>query len=223
MTGLKNLFVAFLMLGCICSNAQINFGFATDISLMRNFSPDQQFWAVGQTVQLNFHFDQKQTAYALINYYTPAKFKNNFTATAKLPTTVPSVVPFSASAKWNIGQVSVGWKHYFKGGFDAETGYNIYGIAGFGLMITKAENILTPAIDTSIYATPTLAGNDKFYRLTLDLGTGVEFPLGGIFFLYGDLRTWLPTSDYPSPYLHSNKNVPLPLILSAGMRILIGD
>jgi len=220
---LKNLFIVFLTLGSVCSHAQIRFGFATDFSVMHNFSPDQEFWCVGQTVQFNFHFNQKQSAYAWLNYYTPAKFKNNFTATAKLPNTVPSVIPFSASAKWNIGQVSVGWKHYFKGGFDAETGYSLYGMAGFGLMITKAENITTPAIDTSLYTATTIAGNDKFYRLTLDLGAGVEFPVGGIFFLYGDLRTWLPTSDYPSPYLHSNKNVPLPLIFSAGMRILFGD
>jgi len=220
---LKNLFIVFLTLGSVCSHAQIRFCFATDFSVMHNFSPDQEFWCVGQTVQFNFHFNQKQSAYAWLNYYTPAKFKNYFTATAKLPNTVPSVIPFSASAKWNIGQVSVGWKHYFKGGFDAETGYSLYGMAGFGLMITKAENITTPAIDTSLYTATTIAGNDKFYRLTLDLGAGVEFPVGGIFFLYGDLRTWLPTSDYPSPYLHSNKNVPLPLIFSAGMRILFGD
>ena len=220
---MKNLIFVFFSLGSICSHAQIRFGFATDLSVMRNFSPDQEFWCVGQTVHFNFHFNQKQTAYAWLNYYTPAKFKNEFTATAKSPNTVPSVISFSASAKWNIGQVSIGWRHYFKGGFDAENGYNLYGIAGFGLMITRVENILVPAIDTNFYTSPTVAGSDKFYRLTLDLGAGVEFPVGGSFFLYGDLRTWLPTSDYLSPLLHSNKNVPLPCIVSAGMRLLFGN
>jgi len=220
---LKNLIIVLFTLSSICSQAQIQFGFATDLSVMRNFSPEQEFWCVGQTVQFNFHFNRKQTAYAWLNYYTPAKFKNQFTASAKSPNTIPSILPFSALAKWNIGQVSVGWKHYFKGGFDAEASYNLYGSAGFGLMITKVENILTPTIDTTFYTIPTQAGTDKFYRLTLDLGAGVEFPVGGSFFLYGDVRTWLPTSDYPSPYLHSNENVPLPLILSVGMRLLFGN
>ena len=77
-------------------------------------------------------------------------------------------------------------------------------------------------IDTSLYTVPTTEGSGKFYRLTLDLGGGVEVPVGGSFFMYGDLRTWIPTSDYPSPYLHSNKNVPLPFLLTAGVRILFG-
>jgi hypothetical protein len=220
--GLKNLIVVFLVFGCICSHAQTGFSFAADLSLMRNFSPDQNFWCVGQTVQGNFHFNKKQTAYAWLNYYTPGKFKNDFTATAKSSTTSPSAIPFQASAKWKIGQVSLGWKHYFKGGFDEEAGYSIYSIAGFGLMFTKAENVFSPAIDTTLYTTITTAGNGKFYRLTFDLGAGVEFPIGGSFFLYSDLRTWLPTSDAPSPYLHSNKNVPLPVMINAGMRILFG-
>lgn len=187
---------------------------------MRNFSPNQKFWCVGQTIQGNFHFNKKQTAYASLNYYTPGKFKNDFTATAKSSATTPAVIPFEAAASWKIGQVSLGWKHYFKGGFDEELGYSIYGLAGFGLMFTKAENVFSPAIDTSLYTAPTAAGNGKFYRLTLDLGAGVEVPVGGSFVLYSDLRTWLPTSDYPSPYLHSNKNVPLPVTINAGMRIL---
>jgi hypothetical protein len=220
---LKNLFVVFLTLGSVCGHAQMRFGFATDLSVMHNFSPDQEFWCVGQTVQLNYHFNQKQTVYAWLNYYTPAKFKNEFKATSKLPNTTPSVISFSAAATWKTGQISIGWKHYFKGGCDVETGYSLYGIAGFGLMTTKVENVLTPAIDTSLYTAPTLAGSDKIYRLTLDLGAGIEFPVGGSFFIYGDLRTWLPTSDYPSPYLHNNKNVPLPIILCTGLRILFGN
>ena len=190
--------------------------------MMRNFSPGQEFWCVGQTVQFNLHFNQKQSAYAWLSYYTPGKFSNDFTATAKSSATSPSVIPFEASAKWRNNQVSFGWKHYFKGGFNEETGYSLYSIVGFGLMFTKVENVFTPAIDTSLYAVPTLAGNSKFYRLTIDLGVGVEYPLGGSFSLYGDVRTWIPTSDYPSPYLHSNKNVPLPFMISGGMRILFG-
>lgn len=219
---MKNLLVVIWILGSICSYGQTGFSFATDFSLMRNFSPNQEFWAVGQTVQFNYHFNQKQTAYAWLNYFTPGKFSNDFIANSKSSTTSPSQIPFSAKAQWNIGHISLGWKHYVKGGFNTETGYNLYSIAGFGLMITNVENVFSQAIDTSLYTAPTTEGSGKFYRLTLDLGGGVEVPVGGSFFMYGDLRTWIPTSDYPSPYLHSNKNVPLPFLLTAGVRILFG-
>lgn len=195
---------------------------APDLSLMRNFSPKQKFWALGETVQFDFHFNKKQTAYAWLAYYTPGKFSNNFTATAKSSNTIPPVIPFKASAKWRNNEISMGWKHYFKGSFDAEAGYNIYSIAGFGLMFTKVQNVFSPGIDTSLYTTPTRFGSSEFYRLTIDLGTGIEVPIGGNFFIYSDLRTWVPSSDYPSPYLHSNKNVPLPFMISGGLRVLFG-
>jgi len=216
------LIVVLLLFSCVLTYAQTGFSFASDLSVMRNLSPDQKFWSVGQTVQFNFHFNQKQTVYALISYYMPGKFNNDFTATAKLPTTTPSAIQFKATEKWRNNEVSIGWKHYFKGGFDAQTNYSLYGIAGFGLMFTKVENVFSTPIDTSLYTTPTVAGNSKFYRLTFDLGGGVEYPVGGSFFVYTDVRTWVPTSDYPSPYLHSNKNVPLPFLFSVGMRILFG-
>lgn len=219
---MRNILV-FLFLFCsVGSYAQIRFSVAPDLSLMRNFSPKQKFWALGETVQFNFHFNKKETGYAWISYYTPGKFSNRFVATAKLANTSPSAIPFKASAKWRNNEVSLGWKHYFRGSFDAATGWNWYSIAGFGLMFTKVENVFTPSVDTSLYNTPMLPGHSEFYRLTLDLGTGVEFPIGGNFFLYSDARTWIPTSDYPSPYLHSNKNVPLPFMISGGMRILFG-
>ena len=91
-------------------------------------------------------------------------------------------------------------------------------------MFTKAENIFSRSVDTALYNLPPapVPGINTFYRLTIDLGMGTEFPIGGDFFLYGDLRTWLASTDYPSPYLHNNKNVPLPIMISAGMRILFG-
>jgi hypothetical protein len=219
---LRKHITVFLLLVCLYGQSQIRLSVATDLSLMRNFSPDQKFWSLGETVQFNFHFNEKQSAYAWLTYYTPGKFKNNFTATAKSATTFPSSIPFNASARWRSNELSLGWRHYLKGSFNAETGYNIYTIAGFGLMFTKVENVFSPAIDTSLYTAPTLAGNSEFYRLTIDLGGGAEFPIGGNFFLYSDVRTWIPTTDYPSPYLHNNKNVPLPFMISGGMRILFG-
>ncbi|HEY6956758.1 MAG TPA: hypothetical protein VI385_16015 [Flavisolibacter sp.] len=203
----------------IVTGAQVRFSFATDLSLMRNFSPHQEFWTVGETVQSNMHFTSRQSAYAWISYYTPAKYSNYFSAAAKSTTTSPSTIPFTATAKWKTGQVSLGWKHYFKGSYDAEAGYNIYGIAGFGLMFSKVDNVFSTPIDTSLYTSPTIAGTGKFYRLTMDFGLGAEYPISGNFYLYGDLRTWVPTSDSPSPYLHSNESVPFPFFVSAGLRI----
>lgn len=219
---MKKYITVFLLLACLFGRSQIRLSVAPDISLMRNFSPNQKFWSLGETIQFNFHFNAKQSAYAWITYYTPGKFKNNFKATAKSLATVPASIPFKASAKWRSNEVSLGWKHYFKGSFDTETGYNIYGIAGFGLMFTKVENVFAPAIDTSLYTTSTLPGKSQIDRLTIDLGAGMEFPLGGDFFLYGDVRTWIPTTHYPSPFLHNDINVPLPFMLSGGVRILFG-
>ena len=213
---------AFAVLFSVSVHAQIRFSVAPDISLMRNFSPQQKFWALGETIQLNFHFDPKQTAYAWITYYTAGNFHNPFIATAKSSTTIPSAIPFTAYAVWRNNEISLGWKHFFKGSFDAANGYNIYSTMGFGLMFTKVQNTFTPAVDTSVYNTPTNYGNSNFYRLTFDIGAGAEFPLGANFFLYSDVRTWIPTTSYPSPFLQNNKNVPMPFMIAAGMRVLFG-
>ena len=87
---MKNLIAVFFLFGCFYGHAQIRLSVGGDLSLMRNFSPGQKFWSLGETVQFNFHFNQKQSAYAWITYYTPGKFKNNFVAVAKSPGTSPS-------------------------------------------------------------------------------------------------------------------------------------
>lgn len=219
---MKNLLVVIALPGVFTVHAQMRFSVSPDLSIMRNFSPKQKFFALGQTVQGHFHFSKKESGYAWFTFFTPGKFKNNFIATAKMPGTSPAAIPFKATARWRNNQVSIGWKHYFKGSFDAETGWNLYSTAGFGLMFTKVENIFAPAIDTNLYNTSIRPGANEFKRLTFDLGLGIEYPLGGDFFLYGDARTWIPATRYPSPYLHSNKNVPLPFILAVGLRILFG-
>ena len=122
-------------------------------------------------------------------------------------------------------EVSIGWKHFWYGAFNNEHDFNIYTQAGFGIMFARIENIYSTPIDTSLYdnsAAP-LKGEGKFNRLTFDLGLGVEYNVGGTIYAYSDLRTWLPASNYPSEYLHSNENVPLPLIISVGLRILFGS
>jgi hypothetical protein len=204
--------------------AQLRFSVGTDVSIIHNFSPKQQYSAFGQTVETNLHFNQKESLYGWIAYFAQGSFKNSFTATAKSSSTVPASINYKVKGKWRTNEFSVGWKHYFRGNFDSEYFWNFYGTAGFGLMIGKVENSFDQVIDTSVYDVPPapVPGNGQFTRLTLDLGLGIERSVGGNVYLYGNLRTWLPTTNYPSAYLHSNENVPLPLIFSAGIRVLFG-
>lgn len=197
------------------------FSLSNDFSVLRNFSPNQQFWSIGHTVQVNFHLAEKYGPYAWLSYYSPGRFENDFTAQAKLPSTTPQTVSYRAAAKWNFRSVSVGWKHYFRGGVISDSTWSLYGLAGFGLQFTRVQNAFTPEVDTALYdVQPPIPGSDGFKRLTLDLGAGVEYPIGGDIYAYGDLRTWIPTSSYPSPYLHYTRRVPLPLILAVGIRIM---
>lgn len=214
--------VAFTGVFQINAFTQIRFSIATDVSVLRNFSPQQKFWAFGQTVQGNFHFSQKESAYAWITYYGVGRFTNSFTAPAKSPATMPATMNYNVTGRWRYRQVSLGWKHYFKGSFDEEINWNIYGIAGFGLLFVKAENIMTSPVDTSLYALAPIPaiGINNFKRLTIDLGMGTEYPLGGDVFLYGDVRTSLPASDYPSTFFHNKKNIPFSVTVNAGIRIL---
>ena len=116
--------------------------------------------------------------------------------------------------------VSLGWKHYFKGNSNAEKNWNLYGYAGFGLMLGRVVNAHSVNIDTVAYNVPVLAGKANFKRLTFDLGLGVEFPLGGDIFIYTEGRTFIPTSDYPSKYIFINNNAPLIVSLNLGFRVL---
>jgi len=203
---------------------QARFSIATDASLLRNFSPQQKFWSFGQGVEGDFHFSKKNTAYAWINYHTQGNFTNMFIAVAKTPATTPAQVSYNVTGKWQFRQVSLGWKHYFKGSFDAEQDFNLYGAAGFGLLFSKVSNIINSMPDTSVYqlAPTPVAGNDEFKRLTLDLAAGAEFPVAPGIFLYSDIRTSLPSSNYPSPFFHNQSRVPFPVMLNAGIRILFG-
>ena len=203
--------------------AQVEFSLGTGVAGLRNFSPQQQFWAIGQTVQANFHFLPKESAYASLDYYTEGKFKNNFVATTRPPFAPPFQIPFTATGRLTYRQLSIGWKQYFKGTYNAENEINIYGVAGFGFLFAKVRNQFSPAIDTSRYfvaTRPTI--ESRFRRLTFDLGLGAELPLGGNFFGFADVRTWLPASSRPSPYLHNQQDVPLALTASAGLRVLFG-
>jgi hypothetical protein len=68
---------------------------ATDLDLQRSFKKEQRYWAVGQAVQLHFHFSQKDGLYSWISYYSDGKFSNDLIAEAKLPATNPQQVNYA--------------------------------------------------------------------------------------------------------------------------------
>lgn len=221
----KSFFIfAFLLFVQPVIFAQVRFSIATDVSVLHNFSPHQKFWSFGQGVEGDFHFSKKNTLYAWINYHTKGSFTNTFVANAKASSTAPAAINYEVKGKWGLRQVSVGWKRYFKGSFNEENNLTIYGTAGFGLLFSKVQNALLTVVDTSLYTiqpTPVF-GNDEFKRLTIDLAIGTEYPLASGIFLYGDVRTSLPASDYPSPFFHDQKRIPLPVMLNIGIRVLFG-
>lgn len=215
----------FLLLAAFClsiaASAQSRFGLSTGLSLLRNLSPSQTFWTVGQTVSVNYYLAPQQTAYASLDYYRERGFTNNFTATAKSPATLPQTIAFNAAGRLRYRQLSLGLKHYFKGAYDAR-GVSFYGLAGFGFLFAKATNTVSVAVDTTAYYSPVISGQGGIKRLTFDAGLGAEVHAGSFLYLVGSVRTWLPSSNRDSPLLHNSNRVPLSVMASAGVRLLFG-
>lgn len=215
------------ILGCFFLGFAIKcsaqFSIATDASLLRNFNEQQKFWAFGQTVQLSFHISEKESVYTWIAYYTNGRFKNNFLATAKDPVTTPQEFGYTTYTGLRYRHLSIGWKHYFVGGYNSENIWNAYGYAGFGLLMGKANNRNSQPVDTALYFIESpLVGDKAFKRLTFDAGLGIEIPLGAFTYIYTELRSWTPTSHYPSPYLYKNNyHLPGAAAVNMGLRILI--
>jgi len=193
---------------------------ATDIGIQRNFKKEQLYWAFGHNTQAIFHLNPKDGIYVGFAYYSNGKFKNNLTAPAKSTFTIPRQVDYINSARMQLKQFSVGWRTYLKGTADAEKDWNLYGYAGFGLLLGKVGNTHSVTIDSALYTIPVLSGEASFKRLTLDLGVGVEIPLSGDFFFYTEGRVWVPTTDYPSSFIFINTNAPLVAVLGVGLRII---
>ena len=202
--------------------SQTRISIETDVSLQRSFKKEQHFWTIGQSVTVNWHFTHREGAYALVCYYSNGNFKNQLSTTAKSPATSPQQIFFINRAQVRLEQISFGWKHYLIGTSDAEKNWNLYTIAGFGLIFGKATNSYSTAIDTVLYNVPTrpVNGSGHFKRLTLDVGLGWEIQLGGDIFLYSQAKAWIPTTEYPSKYLFVNNNAPFAAMISAGLRIL---
>ncbi len=219
---MKNLILLLFLGFHTAAHAQTGGSFATDLGLIYNTSAEHRFLALQHTVQGAFHLTPKQTFYGWLAYSTPGSFTNTFTAFARSSATVPLTQPYTVSGRLKARSISLGWKYYFAGAADAEYGLNLYSMTGFGLAFPVIRNTLKSSLDTAVYAPADFAriGRSRVNRLMLDLGAGVEYPAVMDIYFYGDVRVSLPTSNYPSPYLHNNQKAPLPVSLSAGIRLM---
>ena len=213
-----------IFLFCVCFSpfifGQVRFSIATDLGLQRSFKKEQQYWAIGHTVQTQFNYNSRSGFYAWISYYSPGKFSNNVTATAKSPATIPQQVNYTNNAEMRFKHFSLGWKRYLKGNYEMEEGWGLYVYGGLGILLGRVTNSHSVVIDTTIYKVPVRSGKANFKRLTADLGMGWETPIGGDIFFYSEGRVWIPTTDYPSKFIFVNDNAPLVGMLNFGLRIM---
>ena len=120
-----------------------------------------------------------------------------------------------------IKQISLGWKHYLKGGFDTEDKWSFYGSAGWGLMLGRIDNTHSPTIDTASYFVQVLPGKANFKRLTFDLAVGYEKPLGADVYIFMEGRTLVPITNYPSKFIYLNNNAPLTSYIKPGLANIV--
>lgn len=201
-------------------HSQVTGSLATNFTFLRSFKKQQQFWAAGQTIAGHIHITPKNGFYAWLAYTTNGRFSNPLTASAKSPLTTPQQIAYNNRSQLKFQHISIGWKHYLKGRSDSETGWNLYGYAGLGLMMAQVTNTHSIAIDTANYELPVLPGKAAFKRLTFDLGLGYEVPVGADVFFFLEARALVPTTDYPSDHLYINKDAPLTGSANLGIRVL---
>lgn len=220
-TRVKLLIKIILILIPLTGFNQVKFSFATDASLLRNFDGKQPFTVFGQSVLLQWHLTELTTVYGFVSYHQNGKYKSTLRADAFQPTTQPQSFVFTNNSEMRLRHVSLGFKRYIKGNF-RDFDFNIYGLAGFGLVVGAATNNFSMAVDTSLYKVQdnVLSGKGDFKRLSLDLGLGWEFPVEYEIYIYSEVRVLVPTTEYPSNYLLKNNNAPFLGTINLGVRIL---
>jgi hypothetical protein len=218
----SNALIFFFFLSNSSLFAQVKFSAATDVSVLHNFDPQQKFTVPGLTIMPQWHLDEKNTVYAWLNFHMKGKYENSLIATAKSPTTQPQTISFSDQSEMKLKQISFGFKRYLIGSFNSLEKFNLYAAGGFGVMYGNASNTFSTNIDTSLYTIQynVVHGAGDFKRLTFDITGGVEFPFSYEFYLYSEIRMYIPTTDYPSKYLLNNSHAPFLCGINLGLRIL---
>jgi len=212
-----------IILICSCSiiHAQARFSLASDVSLLRNFDGQQKFTAVGQTIIPQWHFDKKNTLYLWFSYHSNGKYRSTLTATAKSPSTIPQSFNFTNNSEMRLRQFSAGLKRYFIGDYEKSSDFNLYGMAGFGLIFGNASNNFSTAVDTALNTVQNgvVQGSGDFKRLTFDITGGAEFPVAFEIYIYTEIRLYIPTTSYPNNYLLKNSSAPFVGTINLGLRI----
>lgn len=207
------------------ASGQNKFSLATDVSLLHNFNKLQRFNVVGQTLHINWHLDEKNTFYTWFTYHSNGKYNSNLTADAKSISTQPQTLSFSNHSEMRLRQLSLGIKRYLLGSFNKLDKFNLYGSAGFGLIIGTASNSFSTAVDTSLYMVQNnvVNGSGDFKRLSFDLSAGWEIPIAYEIFFFTEARLHIPTTNYPNNFLLKNDNAPFLGGINLGLRILFNN
>jgi opacity protein-like surface antigen len=215
-------FVLLLFITPACLEAQVKFSLATDLSILRNFDGKQKFTVFGQTIIPQFHIDKKSSLYGWFTYHSNGKYKSSLTAKAKSVLTSPQTLAFTNQSEMRLRHFSVGYKKYFKGSFDNEKNFNLYGTFGFGLIMGTASNTFSQTIDTALYLIQdnVVNGSGDFKRLSFDIAGGIDYAISYDIFLYSEIRWHIPTTDYPNNYLLKSSKAPLLGGINLGLRIL---
>lgn len=198
---------------------------ATDLSVLHNFDGKQPFTVAGQSIHTQWHINEKNTFYAWFTYHANGKYNSTLSATATSILTQPQTISFTNSAEMKLRQLSLGIKRYLLGSYKETEKFNLYGAAGFGLIMGKASNNFSIPVDTSKYAVQNnvSSGSGDFKRLSFDLTAGWELPVAYEIFVFSEARIHIPTTDYPNNYLLKNKNAPFTGSINFGIRILFND
>ena len=218
-------FVLFKPIAIGSLSAQVKFSLATDISVLHNFDGQQPFTVVGQTVHGQWHTDEKNTLYAWFTYHTNGKYNSTMIATAKSTTTQPQTISFTNNSEMKLRHLSLGIKRYLSGSYKKQEKFNLYGAAGFGLIMGTASNNFSTTVDISLYTVQNnvISGSGDFKRLSFDLAAGWEFPVAYEIFVFSEARIHIPTTNYPNNYLLKNNNAPFLGSINLGIRILFND
>jgi len=206
-------------------HAQVKFSIATDFSVLRNFDGQQPFTVFGQSLQAQWHLDEKNSLYTWFTYHSNGKYNSQLTATAKSIVTQPRSISFTNNSEMKLRQLSIGIKRWLLGSFNKTDKFNLYGAAGFGLIMGRASNNFTMAVDTLQYRVQNniINGSGDFKRLTFDITGGWEMPVAYEIFVYSEARIHIPTTGYPNNYLLKNTNAPFTGSINIGLRILFND
>lgn len=215
-------FVFLLTAIVLIHQVQAQISVASDANLIGQFGGMKSYWGLAQDVKVSYPLGPKTSAYVSVGYAIPNKLKETFRAGAFSPTAEPPVIRYQATTNRQLRQAHFGIIQYLSGSHKAESGTNIYFMAGAGVMSVKLSTSYTANVDTAEYESfRPYAGEGSAESFSIHTGLGVEQPLGGNFFWYAEAKGWIPVTSFSSPYLKEPEKTPA-ILIGAGIRVLFG-